>query len=702
MAEVKKSDKVPLNQTRFRVPIKDDIFASAGYWEPIAFTIRRGKNYVGLQDDEYPYSEEMAKKLHDIGITVAIWHYYKGLGEKAEQEEMKKTAKFFKHLDKYGITRGVYINAGSFFVDTFIAENPEAKDWVAYDQWGNEHIYSEDSRNYYRWRPCSNNKEYGEYVGRMAVKAIKDGADYVQFDNSAQMPCYCKKCREGFPAYVLEKYPVEPREGTITFKERFGHDFNGTFEIPRNTGRYPIDNLPAAAEPGLYEWIRYRQSRYEQTLKTTRDMIRAACPDGALGWNIAVNYGEFPGLVWGLDAELTYRYGLDCLYSEDGIIAGMQEGRLISHIRMYKYGRAMKCRIGLHNPYPGPLTDAQKLLNYVEAAAFNDGCVGKVMWATDPDDGRYDLLKKTLKFLRNNREFYVHTRCMSRIAVYRCRESETANFAYTRASRQTIEQVLIKNSIQFDYIINDRFDEIGNYELLICANTPMVSAAIAGKIADFVRNGGKIFCTEQFLTHDEYQRMRKLNSCMGRDREAGVAEILEYLGLEEKFAENIFYLPGIDYARKFSWESRTSDLPRVGDNFYVEPLNKQEVLELLMQALGCSNIELTAPENVIAGCFECVDGRGPQTRKRAFGVEFPFRKTSRNGVPVPRKVVHVLDYEAGRELSGIKLRFKTDGEKQSKAKFVTIDSESDVELEWDGDFATCVLPAFNTYGFLRV
>ena len=681
----KKSDPVELD---------NDIIAMTGYWEPRAFNKRGGSGYVGIDDVEYPYSEEMARKLSDIGISLVIWHYYKGFGIKAEEEEMQRTAEFFKHCEKYGITKGVYINAGSVFADTFIAENPEFEAMIAHDHYGQKHTYSEYYRNYYRWRPCSSNKEFGEYFGRAAVKAIKDaGAEFIAFDNCAQMPCYCEKCQAGFVKYILEKNPIQPQPGKLSFKQRFGHDFTGTFQLPRGTARMPIDNMPGARDPGLYEWIRYRQHLYEETMRTACDMIRKALPTAKIEWNLALDYGEFYGLVWGLDPETSYICKTTSFFSEDSNEAGLEDGRLISHIRTFKYGSAMDNSVFTHNHMIGD--DKKAWLNLAEAAAFNGGVLGHTTWATTEHNifehesyGKsLDVLKTSLKFLRKHKDVYIKTKCISRAVVYRCSESEIANWADAAICRFAIEQVLIKNNIQYDHIIGPRFDDVSNYDLLICANTITVPDAIIGKIADFVRNGGKLLCTElSFATNEHNQKRIPGRSIMGlageRDTTVGrtlgradSSEILGYLGLEDKYAENIFYLPELKYVKHLDWTPCSAYLPIIGKEYFAEPLNKKEVLGLLEDALGEFDVKLDAPENVIAGYFRCPDGSG---------------------------VVHVLDHELRDQLKGVKVKFKVDGKKPAVAKFVTMESEDEVKLVYDGDYANCVLPAFKIYGFLKI
>jgi hypothetical protein len=550
---------------------------------------------------------------------------------------------------------------------------------------GKKHQYSEFYRCYYRWRPCSSNKEFGQYIGRAAVKAIEEaGADFIHFDNSAQMPCYCDKCRSNFPKHLIDTFPAEGGEGTVSFKERFGYDFNGTFELPRGTARQPIDNMPATAfDAGLYEWVRWRQRLYEETFKTACEMVRKASDEAMITWNIAgVDDGEFSGLVWGIDADSAYRLGTDIFYSEDANSAGMDQDRLIGHIRTYKYGRAVNNRVMVHNEPTG--VEAVDLLSYAEAAVFNDGCLGRVMWATDLDTEKQGFIKKSLKFFRNHKNIYLKAKAVSRTAFFHCVENEVAYWADARIARMAMEQLLIKNSIQYDSIINDCMDNVDNYDLLVCANTITVSEKIVKRIAEFVRKGGKLLCTEMSFTQDEHGRKRSFSSDMGLEGErdmnigrsagaSGRAEILDYLGLDHEYLERIFYVPIVNYSKTFQWDPRSSSLPHIGKEYFTEPLNKQEILESLRQALEKNDVEIKSPENVIAGLFDTVDGK---------------------------RVLHVLDYEAGRDMNGISVRFKANNQKNTTAKFITFDGETNIEIKHDGTHIKCVLPRFKTYGFL--
>lgn|GEM_PF-6870117 len=660
----------------------EDIIAMAGYWEPVSFQIRNGRAYRGIREDDFPYSKAMAEKMERLGINLVVWHYYKGLGIQTEEEEMQNTAGFFKHLPN-SIGKGAYINIGSFFADTFLSENPQANNWLTRDQNGLPQQYSEYYRIYYRFRPCMSNPEFGEYVGNATAKAIADGANMICMDNSAQMPCYCDNCRKKFPEYVLERYPSSAAEGELCFKERFGYEYTGRLEIPRGTSRMPIDNLPGAHEPGLYEWIKYRQQSYENTHQRVTQMAREASSEVRISWNIAMDYGEFTGLVWGIDAETSIRSKSDFFFSEDENNPGIENGNLIRHISTYKYGRAMNNRVLVHNVLEDA-DDAHRLLAYAEAASFNQGCVGRVMWATD-DERKFDITKRSLDFFRKNRQAYLNTQPLSRIALYRCSESETITWADSTLARHAVEQVLIKDSVQYDHILNATLSDLAKYELLICPATSCVSDQSFQLITDYIRSGGKILAVGDCFNRDGIGRRKFFQSDVGlngeRDSNLGrnssnekLAGILETLGLDDSYTDRVFYLPKLAYSVTFEWRPDNSFLPVIGKEYFVEPVNADELRAILACALSEKDFEMTAPENVVAGLFRTAEGD---------------------------YVVHILDYEAGRKLSGLRVRL-TGLCQPTAAKFNTIDCSVDIVSEMSGEYVEFTLPDFDTYGFVLI
>ena len=67
-----------------------------------------------------------AKKM---GANIYITHFHKGFGTEAEREEMEKTRELIKLCHKHGMRVGVYIRPDSLVYETFLAQEPSARDW---------------------------------------------------------------------------------------------------------------------------------------------------------------------------------------------------------------------------------------------------------------------------------------------------------------------------------------------------------------------------------------------------------------------------------------------------------------------------------------------------------------------------------------------------------------------------------------------
>ena len=664
--------------------LNDDIILMAGYWEPDTFIIRGGRSDRNIEEDNYPYSEEMAAKLSRLGITLAVWPFYKGIGIKTEQETMDRTAGFFRHLEKYGIHKGTYVNLASVFVDTFFQENPEMWDHLAYDQYGAPHFYSEFYRIYYRYRICTSHLDFGRYVASAALKAVNEaGTDLVFFDNSAQMPCYCEQCKIDFPQYILSKFPANPEdcaEGQLSFKQRFGHEYMGTFQMPKGTARMPVDVLPSAHEPGLYEWVRFRQSQAETLHKLVFDTVRENDEDTAISWNFALDEGEFTPLLWGLDPDSAFRLGSDLFFSEDSNHAGIEHGNIISHLRSFKYAHAMDQRLFVHNTPEGG--DKVKFLNFTEAAAFNAGCVGRVMWGTEKEEDCAEIARSA-RFLKAHKDLYLNSEPKTKLAIYRSNHSETMAFADEAVSRLAIEQTLIEESIQFDYVINDTLDRIGRYEAIVLPNAVCVSDAAAEALAEYVRSGGRLLCTEGSLTKDEYGRKRVAVADMGlygeRDTSIGrtnaasdVDHLLYCLGLDASYSDRIVYLKKVIPEKPFVWKVTSAEPVVIGKEYYRRPQNAEQVLEAVRAVIGEDFVSLANAEQVIAGVFTTEDGR---------------------------TAVHLFDHACRDACASVKVNLRFE-DLPTELTLVTKEGESKLPVRRDANGAFVNLPAFCVYACL--
>ena len=96
---------------------------TVGNWDSMPIFRRRVGGGTTWQEDDYrkEHSEETVRKLKELGVTMAIIHFYKGFGLEAEKEHEEDARKLASLLHKYGIRVGVYIGS-TIAYETFLAE----------------------------------------------------------------------------------------------------------------------------------------------------------------------------------------------------------------------------------------------------------------------------------------------------------------------------------------------------------------------------------------------------------------------------------------------------------------------------------------------------------------------------------------------------------------------------------------------------
>jgi len=89
------------------------------------FRRRVGGVAPGMAEDyARQHTEEAVRKLKDLGVTMAVIHFYKGFGLEAEKAHMEDARKLADLCHKNGLRVGVYV-ASTIAFETFLAENPK-------------------------------------------------------------------------------------------------------------------------------------------------------------------------------------------------------------------------------------------------------------------------------------------------------------------------------------------------------------------------------------------------------------------------------------------------------------------------------------------------------------------------------------------------------------------------------------------------
>ena len=102
-----------------------------GNWDtaPI-FRIRKGGNPEWHQQDyDREHSEEAVIKLKELGVTMAVIHFYKGFGLQAEKEQLQDAKKLAALCQKHGIRVGVYVGSTVGY-ETFLLEKTRGSGMV--------------------------------------------------------------------------------------------------------------------------------------------------------------------------------------------------------------------------------------------------------------------------------------------------------------------------------------------------------------------------------------------------------------------------------------------------------------------------------------------------------------------------------------------------------------------------------------------
>ena len=597
----------------------DGITVMAGNWEPLA---HRRRAVLSSTDDvdryQAEHSEEMVTRLLEAGVTAVVWHCFKGLGFEHEKDDMELTRQFGVLCHEHGLKLGTYVNFGSIFTETFFAEMPEARQWLAIDSQGQPHSYSEYFRCYYRQRPCMSSQPYIDYVRRMALYAAEHcNSDWIHFDNNAQMPCYCEDCRRGFRRYLADKYPCETENDHARTEARFGHCNLDNIELPRGTVRMGIDTLSSLHEPVLQEWVTYRCELLAEAIGQVSRALVEKKASIVVGANPTFDNGEFAQLVWGADLEMLAPH-THVLFNEDGNYPRVaDDSRLIGHLFSFKLGKALNVSVAVHQPgaTTRPISTRHAQLSLLEAAVFNGGNLGHVYHASDLLDGlpADDPRPAAVWFIRDHAEYYLRNDTLAEVALLHSRHSLTNNWRDALQGKIALEQVLARFGYQFDVVLESQLGQLDKYRVLILPNAICLADEHLDNIREFVRTGGAVVATEDTALCDHLGRKRlaadfkRLFADKGHAVNRSGAHctrqqfLCELLGIEDADdAQRIFHVADIRHTKAFAHDFSKAWIPIIDNHYWRLPTNAADIADIIDHALARSPlVSLPRPSFVV-------------------------------------------------------------------------------------------------------
>ncbi len=167
-----------------------------GDWEPFMFVIRRGHPSSFLRDLEqrrgfaepFPRDNWAAVFNQDsidyevrAGSNYWTTQLFKGFGLDAEAEDREHVKGLVERLHQAGFTVGGYVG-GTIAYETFLSEEPSARDWVApLEYWGEAATYNSQ---YFRRRIWFDHPGYKDYLKKVLRLGVVDyEMDLIHFDN---------------------------------------------------------------------------------------------------------------------------------------------------------------------------------------------------------------------------------------------------------------------------------------------------------------------------------------------------------------------------------------------------------------------------------------------------------------------------------------------------------------------------------------
>ncbi len=473
-----------------------------GNWDDAPIFPRRVGGIPVWLDEEYrrEHTEAAVQALQELGVTLAILHFFKGFGLEAERPYIQDTIRLAALCHQHGLRVGVYVGS-TIIYETFLREQPDAKEWFVPDFLGRPVIYDHQT---FRQRVYFMHPGYRAYIRRVLRVALEEvHADLIHFDNTSL---------QGAPAIFLHPLAVEDFRRYLRSKyapEEMARRYG--FRDPQFVRPPECDwPLREIRDPLFQDWTTFRcetLARYYQEMAAFIHSLRPATAvecnpsSGMNGSNTCWFQGvDYPRLLAHTQA----------VWTEEGNDARVTpEGILISKIRTYLAATGLGNRIFTYTGvrYGGlPVTETQMKLEMAEAMAFNRQCLGMV-------GGVLSVQKlpagprRYLEFFRKNFELFRGVESAAEVAVLHGYASLAFNNDRPYQSTWLFEQALIQAQIPFDIIFD--LKDVSRYRVLVLADQECLSEAEGETLRRFVQRGGGLVATEWTSLYTESRDLRR-------------------------------------------------------------------------------------------------------------------------------------------------------------------------------------------------
>jgi len=638
-----------------------------GNWDAeFLFSHRRGGDPV-WQADEYnkQHKEETIIKLKEMGVTMAVIHFYKGFGLDAEKEHMDDARKLAALCKQHGLRVGVYIGS-TIGYETFLLEKPEAEEWFVPDYMGNPVRYGETQT--FRKRVYFMHPGFIDYMKRVVKIAIEDlKVDLIHFDNTGgraiQSVFHHPMAIEDFRAYLKDKYTPE------MLKKRLGFTDVRYVEPPKYN--QPLSTID---DPLFQEWTDFRCRQLTNFYIIMEKFIRGLNPEVAVENNPGGLYGVNSKWVYGVDHPKLHAH-TDFFWSEEGNEASVNDqGVLISKIRSYKMASTLKNRVFTY-------TSGSTLL-MAECMAYNRqiGMVGGLLAGDQlPEEQR-----GYIKFFHNNFNYYHDIHNIADVAVLLSYSTMAFNNDRPYQSTFLVEQALIQEKIPFDIIFDDNLKDLSKYKVLVLADQECLSDEKLDLIRKFVNQGGGLIATEHTSLYTEWRQ---------RKRDFGLNDLFNVTAPEWHGTDSPEDILNIPVQKREIGKGRIVYIPELipsipkppaaamSSRFWKLPVNSNELIESVKWASGNSlSINIEAPLTVT--------------------MELNLKEDK------SALILHLLNFDSRNpSVKNIKVDVQVpEGEKVTKITVLTPDGRDNLTAKFstNGNYIEFIVPQLSVYNLVVI
>jgi len=571
---------------------EDGVVMAGVDWESLLTRLRSGsydysQAFMSYEEKmaiwNQEHSEELARRLKEMGFNFVMIPLYKGGGLKAECASMEDARSFTEICHRLGLRVGCYASSGTILYETMLAEHPEAKDWLTLDRSGKPVSWGPLYYRYWATRNHPGFRSLLREVVRFAVVEAK--VDLVHFDNYLMGPAYEPYSVNEFREYLKKRYSPEERA------RRFGCADVDYMQPP-----------PAAPTPDRYngdplyrDFIDFRCETMASAFRELADYGRSLNPEIVMEFNAGGYHGELISSlgIGSVDHTLMLPWG--GAFWDEGEPSRLQDGVLHSRFRTYLLGRYYNNMVFNYTAEP---------VEMAECMANNLQCLGCPSWVTgDRIDSASVMLNPaakdfhpavlaSIRLFHREQQYFRDTEGIADVGVL----NTYANTAYgpqmTRHRWAAFTQALYQGKVPFTIVPDRHPGDLSRFRVLALPDLALISDDLLKAVRSYVLAGGAVVVTGQ-TAHFTEQSIRR--------KQAGLADLFT-----APLADSILhatpgkgravYIPQIVIPGEF----RTGMLPD----------NRADLLEAVRwAAAGPLQVEIKAPETVTMSLYAQPAGR---------------------------------------------------------------------------------------------